>query len=204
MKDRIIIGVAGGTGSGKTTIANRIGEALHEEMVMIPQDFYYKNMNHLEFQEREKINYDHPDSFDNKLLVEHLKELKQGKAIQSPIYDFKQHMRIEDTKRIDPAPVIILEGILIFVDPDLRKMMDFKIFVDTPSDIRLIRRIRRDMVERERSLDSVINQYMETVRPMHIEFVEHSKKYADIIIPEGGYNEKAIDMMTRYLKSKIN
>ncbi|MDD3626640.1 MAG: uridine kinase [bacterium] len=204
MKDRIIIGVAGGTGSGKTTIANRIGEALHEEMVMIPQDFYYKNMNHLEFQEREKINYDHPDSFDNKLLVEHLKELKLGKAIQSPIYDFKQHMRIEDTKRIDPAPVIILEGILIFVDPDLRKMMDFKIFVDTPSDIRLIRRIRRDMVERERSLDSVINQYIETVRPMHIEFVEHSKKYADIIIPEGGYNEKAIDMMTRYLKSKIN
>ena len=203
MKGRILIGVAGGTGSGKTTVASRIGEVLHAEMVIIPQDFYYKDNNHLPLSEREKINYDHPDSFDNELLVSDLQKLLAGQEINSPIYDFKEHKRSEQTKLIKPAPVIILEGILIFVPKILREVMDFKIFVDTPSDIRLIRRIKRDMVERGRSLDSVIAQYTETVRPMHIEFVEPSKKYADIIIPEGGYNEKAIEMMTRSLQSQI-
>ncbi|MCK4668001.1 uridine kinase [Candidatus Dependentiae bacterium] len=203
MKNRILIGVAGGTGSGKTTVANRIGQALNEEMVIIPQDYYYKDNPGGSLEERAKINYDHPDSFDTELLISHLKTLIAGETIQTPIYDFKEHRRIEKTKEIKPAPIIILEGILIFVNHDLRSLMDFKIFVDTPSDIRLLRRIKRDMEERGRSLDSVINQYLETVRPMHIEFVEHSKKFADIIIPEGGYNEKAIDMMIRYLKSHI-
>lgn len=203
MKERILIGVAGGTGSGKTTVAEKISETLKEEMVVIPQDFYYKNMNHLPLEERKNINYDHPASFDNELLIEHLLMLKKGESIQTPVYDFREHKRLDKTRIIKPAPIIILEGILIFVNEKLRNVMDFKIFVDTPSDIRLIRRIKRDMIERGRTLDSVIDQYQSTVRPMHIEFVEPSKKYADIIIPEGGYNEKAIEMMTRYLKSKV-
>lgn len=203
MKNRILIGIAGGTGSGKTTVANKVSEVLSEEMVIIPQDFYYRNMNHLPFEERAQINYDHPDSFDTELLEKQLKQLLKGESVESPFYDFKEHKRLEKTRTIDPAPIIVLEGILIFVYTRLRGLMDFKIFVDTPDDIRILRRIKRDMVERGRSLDSVIRQYLSTVRPMHLEFVEPSKKYADVIIPEGGYNEKAIEMMTMYLKSQI-
>ena len=195
MSSRILIGVAGGTGSGKTTVASKIGEVLHKEMVIIPQDFYYGDNNHLPLEEREKINYDHPDSFDTELLVEHLKNLVAGETIQSPIYDFKEHKRREETKEIKPAPIIILEGILIFVNPALREIMDFKIFVDTPSDIRLIRRIKRDMVERGRTLDSVINQYLETVRPMYERFVLPTRDYSDLVTRGEGDMEKALQLV---------
>ncbi len=195
-----LIGIAGGTGSGKTTVASKIREILKESITVISQDSYYRDMDRVPVEER---NYDHPDAFDTELLADQLKDLKAKRPIECPVYDFATHKRHAETKRIEGTHIIILEGILIFYFKKLRELMDFKIFVDTPSDVRLTRRILRDMNERGRTLDSVIDQYLGTVRPMHIEFVEPTKKFADIIVPEGGYNEKAVDLMSTYLKSYL-
>lgn len=181
-----IIGVAGGSGAGKTTIANEIIKELGEvNVVIIPHDAYYRNNNHLPFWEREQINYDHPDSLETELLVFHLKELSENREIEMPIYDFTTHSRKKEGIIVKPAPVIIVDGILIYVEQSLRDMMDVRIFVNTDSDIRFIRRLKRDIKERKRSMDSVINQYLSTVKPMHLAFVQPSRRHADIIIPEG-------------------
>jgi uridine kinase len=192
----IVIGIAGGTGSGKTTVANvilkRVGA---EKIAFLPHDAYYKDLAELPVAQREVINFDHPDSLETELLVVHLKSLKRGQSIESPIYDFTAHQRTAETTRVDPQPVILVEGILVFADADLRRVFDVKIFVDTPADIRFIRRLQRDILERGRTVDSVIRQYESTVRPMHQEFVEPSKRHADVIIPEGGLNTVAMDMV---------
>lgn len=201
---RVLIGIAGGTGSGKTTVAQRITEFLKgEKVVLISQDSYYKDRSHLPMEEREKINYDHPDAFDTDLLVEHLKMLKDGKAIEMPVYDFVLHIRKKERILVEPGDVVILEGILVLHDERLRKLMDIKIYVDTDDDIRFIRRLERDIKERGRTIDSVIRQYLETVRPMHLQFVEPSKRYADIIIPEGGFNDVAIEMVTSTIIQRL-
>ena len=195
--DPLVIGIAGGTGSGKTTIAHEI---LHRvganKLAILSHDAYYRNQKDMPFEERAKVNYDHPDSLETELLVEHVKQLKQGHQIHMPVYDFTTHRRKEETVLIEPQPVILVDGILIFVERDLRKLFDVKIFVDTDADIRFIRRLQRDIIERNRTQESVIRQYRETVRPMHMEFVEPSKRHADVIIPEGGYNRVALDMVT--------
>ena len=195
MPTPVIIGLAGGTGSGKSTITDAIRSEVKNQITLIPQDSYYKNFGLLSIEKRTKINYDHPDSFDNELLMEHLKLLKNNIPIQKPIYDFRTHSRIDKTTLIKPSKIIIVEGILIFENEQLRKLMDIKIFVDTDADIRILRRIERDIKERGRSLESIILQYRSTVQPMHIEFVEPSKRYADIIIPEGGANKIGINMI---------
>jgi uridine kinase len=182
----LIIGVAGGSGAGKTTVANKIIKKLGNiDAVVIPHDAYYENNNHLPLREREQINYDHPDALETDLLVRHLKELSVGRKIEMPVYDFTTHSRKETGMVVKPAPLIIVDGILIFVEAALREIMDVKIFVNTDSDIRFIRRLTRDMKERNRSMESVIKQYLSTVKPMHTAFVEPSRRYADIIIPEG-------------------
>ena len=191
-----VIGVAGGTGSGKTTVSRRIQEAVNVEHIAYMQhDNYYRDQSHLAREERGRTNYDHPDSLETELMVQHLNELKAGRSIEMPIYDFTQDTRSTQTQRVDPAPVILVEGILIFVEKELRDLMDVRIFVDTDADVRLIRRLRRDIAERGRTLDSVVQQYMATVRPMHLEFVEPSKRYADIIVPRGGDNRVAMEMI---------
>ncbi len=192
-----IIGIAGGTASGKTTVSEKVFEQTKEigSVAMIRIDDYYKCLDHLPFEERKKTNFDHPDAYDVPLLLEQLNDLKNGKKIEKPTYDFAFHTRSKITEVIKPANVIIVEGIMTFAIPEVREMMDIKIFVDTPDDIRFIRRLERDVTERGRTVSSVINQYMTTVRPMHLTFVEPSKKYADIIIPTGGENEIAIDMI---------
>ncbi|MEX1377397.1 MAG: uridine kinase [Eubacteriales bacterium] len=200
----IIIGIAGASGSGKTTIANRIHEPLGDDAVLITHDSYYKNHDELDFEQRSKINYDHPNSLESDLLVKHLMELKEGKSINIPQYDYTQHQRKPDTINVKPCSVILVEGILIFTEPKLRELMDLKIYVDTDPDICLIRRINRDVKKRNRSLDSVIEQYINTVKPMYHEFVEPSKRYADIIIPEGGYNEVANGIIINRAKTIIN
>ena len=192
-----IIGVAGGTGSGKTTVSTQIREIVGcEHICYLQHDFYYKDHPELTFEERVQSNYDHPDSLDTGLMVEHVRRLRAGEAVEVPLYNFATHRRMVETRRIEPARIILLEGILIFVEPELRELMDMRIFVDTDADLRVIRRLQRDIIERGRSLDSVINQYMATVRPMHLEFVEPSKRYADIIIPSGGHNRVAMEMIT--------
>lgn len=197
----LIVGIAGGSGSGKTTVAKNIMKALPDDSaVLIEFDSYYKDRSDLSFEERRRLNYDHPDSLETELLREHLKRLKQGLPIEKPVYDFVTHSRKKETVTVNPAPIIIVEGILLFAIPELREMFDIKIFVDTDSDIRLIRRIQRDIEERGRSLESVIEQYYSTVRPMHLEFVEPSKRWADIIIPEGGYNPIALELIIERLK----
>ncbi len=197
----ITIGVAGGTGSGKTTVALKILERVgFDHVAYIPHDAYYRDARDLPPAERAKLNFDHPDSLDNDLMIEHLKLLQAGQSVEIPVYDFKTHSRLAETRHVDPQPVIMVEGILIFADKRLRELMDMKIFVDTDADLRLIRRLQRDIEERERSPMSVINQYLRTVRPMHLEFVEPSKRYADVIIPEGGFNEVAIDMVATRLR----
>ena len=201
MKTPLLIGIAGGTGSGKTTITEKIIEKFPDQITIINQDSYYRAFNDLPLKERAKINFDHPDSFDWLLLFKHLENLKNNVPIESPIYDFKNHCRSSATVLKKPAPIIIIEGILIFDNPQLRELMDIKIFVDTDSDIRILRRIERDIEERGRSLPSIIAQYYETVRPMHIEFVEPTKRSADVIIPEGGYNLIGIDMIIAKIKS---
>lgn len=198
----VLIGIAGGTGSGKTLVAQTIHEKLgNQNVLMIQQDSYYKDLGHIPSEERIKVNFDHPDAFDRGLLKEHLERLLSGEVIYQPVYDFTKHLRSGETKRIESKSIIVLEGILILEDPDLRNMMDIKIFIDTDQDIRFIRRLKRDLEERGRSVESVIWQYLESVRPMHLEFVEPSKKYADIIIPEGGYNIVAIDLITTKIQS---
>ncbi|QQY80836.1 uridine kinase [Keratinibaculum paraultunense] len=202
MKKPLLIGITGGTGSGKSTVSTEILKSIHEKNVaIIEQDSYYKDQSHLSFEERVKTNYDHPFAFDNDLLIQHLKDLLNRKPIEKPIYDFERHTRKKETITVYPKEIIILEGILILADEEIRNLCDIKIFVDTDSDVRVIRRIERDMKERGRTLDSVINQYMTTVRPAHMQFVEPSKKHADIIIPEGGYNKVAIDIIVTKINS---
>ncbi|MCF7858063.1 MAG: uridine kinase [Candidatus Cloacimonetes bacterium] len=204
MNTPVIIGISGGTGSGKSTITDAIRHKVNDMITIIPQDSYYKNFAHLPFSEREQINYDHPETFDNELLIEHLKLLKQDKPINMPVYDFKTHTRLKKTTPKKPSKLIIIEGILIFENVELRELMDIKIFVDTDADIRILRRIKRDIDERGRDFGSVVEQYLATVRPMHIEFVEPSKKYAHVIIPEGGRNTIGIDMIVSKIKQIIN
>jgi uridine kinase len=201
MPHPIIIGIAGGTGSGKSTIAKIIRENVKNNITILTQDSYYRSFGHLSKEEREHINFDHPNSFDTKLLIEHIKLLKNKIPINMPVYDFKTHLRKEETVLKKPSKIIIVEGILIFENRELRNLMDIKIFVDTDADIRILRRIERDMKERGRTLQSIIEQYRDTVRPMHLEFVEPSKRFADIIIPEGGHNKIAIDLIISKIKS---
>jgi uridine kinase len=200
----LTIGICGGTGSGKTTITNRLTDALSEESVLLlQQDHYYKDTPHLPLEERAKQNFDHPDSVDTQLLVSHVRALREGQAIERPVYDFTQHRRVPATVHLEPRPALIVEGILIFENAALRNLCDIKIFVDTEADLRFIRRLRRDIRERGRTAESVIEQYMATVRPMHMEFVEPSKRYADVIIPEGGYNEVGIDLVIQKIRSLV-
>lgn len=198
-----IVGIAGGTGSGKTTLARKIREGLGEASNLIQFDWYYRDLSYLPMKDREEVNFDHPSSLESELLVEHLKMLKNGEGVDVPMYDFKTHSRTTETVHIDPLPVIVVEGILLFCFEPLRDMLDIKIFVDTDSDIRAFRRIRRDMRERGRTFDSIRKQYYKTVRPMHLEFVEPSKRYADVIIPEGGSNLIALDLIIERLKQFI-
>lgn len=195
--ERFVIGIAGGSGSGKTTVTRRVVEVVGKDRVALLQmDHYYKNQDHLTFEERTRINYDHPDAFDMPLLALHLSQLVQGKPVESPLYSFVEHTRAHETRTVEPAPVVVLEGILALYDDRLRKHMHLKVFVDADPDVRFIRRLRRDIDERGRSPDSVIEQYLNFVRPMHIAFVEPSKRYADVIIPRGGHNEPALEMLT--------
>lgn len=203
MNNIIIIGIAGGTGSGKTTLIKRIKKEFHDEITILSHDFYYKENSHLPFEEREKLNYDHPNSFDTELMVEHIKQLKEGKPIERPVYDFVIHNRKSETVTVEPSKVIVVEGILIFENQELLDLFDIKVFIDTDADVRIIRRILRDVRERGRSLDSVINQYLTTVKLMHEQFVEPSKKNADIIIPEGGYNSVALQMLSDRIKTLL-
>ncbi len=191
----MIIGIAGGTGSGKTTITQSIVERFGENVTVLYHDDYYREQHSMTYEERCKTNYDHPDAFDTDLFLEHLDKLRSGEVIESPVYDFTIHDRSDRTKSVRPAPVILIEGILIFVDPALTDRMDIKIFVDTDADVRILRRLERDVKERGRSIDSVIGQYLGTVKPMHEKFVEPSKKMADIIVLEGGRNSVALDLI---------
>ena len=204
MKPHLLIGIAGGSGSGKTLVAKRIFDELgSDKVIIIQQDSYYKDLSHLTLEERKKKNFDHPDAFDDQFLISQLRALLTGKSVDQPVYDYKIHSRKKETKRIGEHVIIVLEGILILHDPELRSLMDIKIYVDTDADVRLIRRIRRDVTERGRSLDSILNQYENSVRPMQLQFVEPTKRYADIIIPEGGYNLVAIDLIKTKIKSLL-
>ena len=205
MKDVVVIGVAGGTGSGKSTLVKRLQEAFcNEDVVTICHDFYYKAHPELTYEERTRLNYDHPDAFDTWLMIEHIKALKEGKAVECPTYSFIEHNRADKTLRLEPSKVIIVDGILIFENKELRDIMDIKVFVDTDADVRLARRILRDVRERGRSMESVITQYTTTVKPMHEQFVEPSKRYADVIIPEGGFNSVAVSMLIQNIRSIVN
>lgn len=200
----IVIAIAGGTGSGKTTLTHEVLDKVGvEHIALLPHDAYYKDLSHLPPDHRTQINFDHPNSLETDLLIQHVKQLKKGIPIELPIYDFRVHTRTSDTIRIEPKPIILVEGILIFAEPELRQMFDIKIFVDTDPDIRFIRRLQRDIAERGRTTESVISQYLNTVRPMHLEFVEQSKRYADIIIPEGGLNTVAMNMVVARIRAML-
>ena len=200
----IVIGVAGGTGSGKTTVARQILDRVGaEHIAYIPHDAYYRDLSHLPLEERVRVNFDHPDSLETELLIEHLKALRSGRPVEIPIYDFTTHTRTTQTRHVEPASVVLVEGILVFAEPRLREMFDVKLYVDTDADVRFIRRLRRDIEERGRSVESVCEQYLATVRPMHLEFVEPSKRYADVIIPEGGFNEVAIEMVAARIRGML-
>lgn len=204
MKKPIFIGISGGSGSGKTTIVNRIFSEVPEKSVaIIEHDAYYKDQSDLTYEERCKTNYDHPFAFDTDLFVEHINKLKKGEPIYKPIYDYEIHNRKRDTITVEPKEIIIVEGLLVFYEERIRELLDIKIYVDTDSDIRILRRIIRDMNDRARSLDSIITQYMNTVRPAHEQFIEPSKKYADIIVTEGGNNLVAVDLMVTKIKSLL-
>ena len=204
MSDYLVIGIAGGTGSGKTTLTNQIAAQFQEQVTVIKHDNYYKAHDDMDYEERSRLNYDHPNAFDTELMIEHLKALKHGESIECPIYDYTVHNRSKDTIKIIPNKVIIVEGILIFENQELCDQMDIRIYVDTDADIRILRRIQRDVMERARSLESVINQYITTVKPMHEQFVEPSKKHANIIVPEGGYNKAAMEMIQNHIKNHLN
>lgn len=204
MKRPVTIGVAGGTGSGKTTVSNQLLNRVgSKHIAYLPHDSYYKDLRDMPKSVRDTINFDHPDALETSLLVENIKQLQQGDAAQVPIYDFTHHVRKLETLTVYPQPIILVEGILIFSEVDLRNLFDIKIFVDTDADLRFIRRLQRDIAERGRSAESVIQQYLDTVRPMHLKFVEPSKRYADVIIPEGGFNFVAIDMIAARIRSMM-
>lgn len=203
-KRPIVVGVAGGTGSGKTTIVTEILKDFgSQDVLLIQHDSYYRDRSHLSSEERANVNYDHPDALESSLLVEHLEHLLAGEAVEIPIYDFVTHTRKPERQKVKPCKVIVVEGILLLADPRLRDLFDIKVFVDTDADIRFIRRLERDIAERGRTRESVVAQYMQTVRPMHLEFVEPSKRYADVIVPEGGYNTVAVDMIITKIRSVI-
>jgi uridine kinase len=200
----LIIAIAGGSGSGKTTVANTILERVGgQRIAYLPHDAYYKDLSHLPPVQRAQINFDHPNSLETDLLVEHIQRLKNWQVVELPVYDFTHHARTDKTVRVEPSRVVIVEGILIFVEQALRELFDVKIFVDTDSDIRFIRRLQRDILERGRNTEMVVQQYLNTVRPMHLEFVEPSKRYADIIIPEGGFNAVALDMVISHIEKLL-
>ncbi len=204
MRRPVFIGIAGGSGSGKTTVTRAVVSRVPEATVaLIEQDSYYKDQNHLPFEERLKINYDHPAAFDTPLLVAHLDQLAAGQPIEKPVYNFKTHTREPHTIRVEPKDIVVLEGLLILWEPEIRSRLDIKLFVDCDADVRVLRRLERDTRERGRTMESVIKQYLESVRPMHLEFVEPSKRYADIIIPEGGFNEVAVDMVSTKLAATL-
>ena len=199
--DNILIGIAGGSGSGKTTLANKLVECFgSDEVSILRHDNYYKRHDDITYEERTRLNYDHPDAFDTELLSEHIRMLKSGQPVQMPVYDYTVHNRSDEFVEVLPSPVIVLEGILIFAEKTLCDLMDIKVFVDTDADVRILRRILRDVKQRGRSLDSVVNQYLSTVKPMHEQFVEPSKRRADLIIPEGGRNEVALDMLIHRIR----
>lgn len=201
---RIVIGVAGGTGSGKTTVAQEIVKRVGpDRLTYIQHDSYYRDWSELPLADRDHRNFDHPDSLETELLIDHLKQLREGRAIDLPVYDFRTHSRTSATRRVEPKPVILVEGILIFVEKALRDLIDVKVFVDTDADLRFIRRLKRDIAERSRTMESVIDQYLATVRPMHLEFVEPSKRYADLIIPEGGFNIVALDVVVARIEGML-
>jgi uridine kinase len=205
MATSILIGIAGGTGSGKTTIAKRIIEQIGtEKAVIIAQDAYYRDRSHLPIEEREKINYDHPSSFDISLLIKHLRQLKLGRDVPRLSYDYVTHSRLVLSGSVPSRPVTVLEGIMVLENKDLRDLLDVKLYVDTDADVRIIRRLRRDILERGRNFESVIKQYLDSVRPMHLEFVEPSRRNADVIIPEGGYNRVAIDMVVSKIRTLLS
>lgn len=203
MPDRpLFIGLAGGSGSGKTTVAEDVVGRLNGQVSLLQHDAYYRHQPELSYEERTRVNYDHPSSLETELLIHHLEALRSGVAIERPVYDFAQHLRSDRTVRVEPAPVVVVEGILVLAEPGLRSELDLKIFVDTAPDIRLARRIERDITERGRTVDSVLGQYFATVRPMHIEFVETSKRYADLIIPEG-HNAAAVATVVELIRSRL-
>lgn len=202
MEKVIVIGIAGGTGSGKSTMVKKIEEEFKEQITMLCHDFYYKRHD-IPFEERKKLNYDHPNSFDTDLMIEHIKMLKEGKEIERPVYDFTIHNRVDETVKVSPAKVIIVEGILIFENKELRDLFDIKVYVDTDADVRILRRILRDVNQRGRTLDSVVTQYLTTVKIMHEQFVEPSKKFADVIVPEGGFNVVALEMLKERIYSLL-
>lgn len=201
----MIIGICGGTGSGKTTLARRIIETVgRENVILVEQDSYYRNLADMPLDERHQANFDHVDAFDNGMLVNHLKRLRKGQSIEMPVYDYKHHVRSDQTIYLEPKPVIVLEGILIFAEAPILDLLDVRVFVDTPDDIRFIRRLQRDIVERGRTVESVIAQYFATVRPMHMEFVEPSKRHADIIIPEGANTDIGIEFICSKIREEIS
>ena len=203
MSDIMVIGIAGGTGSGKTTITNQIKERLGADVTVITHDNYYNAQHEMTLEERSLVNYDHPDAYETSLLIEHLAALRRGETVEVPVYDFSISDRTDQTTTVAPSRVIIVEGILIFVDKELRDLMDVKVFVDADADVRILRRILRDVKERGRSLESVVNQYLTTVKPMHELFVEPSKKFADVIIPTGGQNIVALDMLVNRIETHL-
>ncbi|GAA5521612.1 uridine kinase [Aliifodinibius salicampi] len=201
----LIIGVAGGSGSGKTTVVRHIIDSIGEENILLLQhDSYYRDLKHLSFEERTKQNFDHPSSLETELMIRHIKALKNGYQVEVPIYDFTRHIRKEETRQVNAKKIILIDGILIFNEKELREQMNIKLYVDTDDDIRLLRRIKRDIIDRDRELDDVLNQYQKFVRPMHLEFVEPSKRYADIIIPRGGENKIALDMVNALIQEHLS
>ena len=202
--DTMLIGIAGGTGSGKTTLTRHLKEHFGDDVTVIGHDSYYKRQEGKTYEERAQVNYDHPNAFDTELLIQHLRELKAGRSIQCPVYSYADHNRTDQTVTITPTKVIIVEGILIFQNPTLREMFDIKIFVETDADERILRRCLRDVEERGRTLQSVVNQYLTTVKPMHEKYVEPSRKYADIVVLEGGHNLVALDMIMQRIQGHIN
>ena len=202
--DVMVIGVAGGTGSGKTTITKRLMDELGDNISVVYHDNYYKRHDEMTYEERAQLNYDHPDAFDTGLMIEHIRQLKAGNAVECPVYDFTIYNRTDRTTTILPSKVILVEGILIFQNPELVRLLDIKIFVDTDADVRIIRRILRDVKKRERTLESVTAQYLTTVKPMHEQFVEPSKRNADIVVLEGGHNLVALEMILERIRSHIN